>query len=113
MAARRKTGGRRKGSRNRATREITELARRLVPAAIRELGKLLKDAQSESAKVAAIGMVFDRAYGKAPQAIQHSGTIGTYDLTKLKDADLDKLEAILRPIADAPADTGGETPTLN
>jgi hypothetical protein len=113
MSPRRKTGGRRKGTRNKATQEITDLARALVPAAITELRKLLKSAQSESAKVAAIGMVFDRAYGKAPQAIQHSGAIGTYDLSKLKDADLDQLEAILGPIADASADTGREGETLN
>jgi len=108
MTARRKTGGRRKGTRNKGTQEITELARALVPDAIRELRKLLKGAQSETAKVAAIGMVFDRAFGKAPQAIQHTGTLGTYDLTKASDDDIDNLAVVLKRIADATGGDGGE-----
>ena len=94
--------------RNKATREISELAKALVPAALAELGKLAKGAVSESARVSAIGMILDRAYGKPSQAIQHSGSVGTYDLTKVTDEDLDRLEAILGPIALAGRDQGGE-----
>lgn len=39
---------------------------------------------------------------------EHSGAIGTYDLSKVSDADLNKLESILGPIADATTDSGGE-----
>lgn len=39
---------------------------------------------------------------------KHSGAIGTYDLTKVSDADLDRLEAILGPLADDGGDQGGE-----
>jgi hypothetical protein len=108
MAKGNKTGGRRKGTPNRATREITELARAHVPAAIKELARLAKAAESESARVSAIGMLLDRAYGKPSQAIQHSGSVGTYDLTKVTDEDLDRLEAILGPIADTGGDQSGE-----
>ena len=39
---------------------------------------------------------------------KHSGAIGTYDLTKVSDADLDRLEAILGPLAVDGGDSGGE-----
>lgn len=44
----------------------------------------------------------------AAQKHQHSGAIGTYDLAKLSDDELDRLEAILGPLADAGGDQGGE-----
>lgn len=39
---------------------------------------------------------------------KHSGAIGTYDLTKVSDEDLNRLEAILGPLADDGGNTGGE-----
>ena len=39
---------------------------------------------------------------------KHSGAIGTYDLTKLTDDQLDHLESILGPLAHAGGDPGGE-----
>ena len=44
----------------------------------------------------------------AAQKHQHSGSIGTYDLTKLSDDELDRLESILGPLALAGGDQGGE-----
>lgn len=44
----------------------------------------------------------------APAKVQHSGAIGTYDLSKLTDDEIDRLEAILGPLADAGRDPGGE-----
>lgn len=96
---------------NKATREVRELAQRYVPAAIKELGRLATKAESEQARVSAIGMLLDRAHGKPAQAVKHSGSIGTYDLSKISDADLDSLESILGPIALADGDPGGEDAT--
>lgn len=39
---------------------------------------------------------------------KHSGAIGTYDLTKISDEQLDALESILGPLAHAGGDPGGE-----
>jgi len=39
---------------------------------------------------------------------RHSGAIGTYDLTKLTDEQLDRLESILGPLANDGGDPGGE-----
>ena len=62
-------GGRKPGTPNKATAEIKDLARQYAPDALAELARLARKAESESARVAAIKEILDRAYGKAPQAI--------------------------------------------
>ena len=47
--------------------------------------------------------MYERAFGKARQAIDHAGAIGSYELTRLTDDQLTALVAIL-----APAVTSGE-----
>ena len=71
-----KTGGRHKGTPNKATAEIRALAIGYGPQAFQALAKLgglaeddqgkpVAGAQSETARLSAIGMLIDRAYGKA------------------------------------------------
>lgn len=108
MATGRKTGGRKAGVPNKATREIKALAQSYGAGAIRELARLSTKAESETARVSAIKELLDRAYGKAPQAIQHSGHLGTYDLTKVSDDDIERLESILRAASVTGGGTGGE-----
>lgn len=60
--------GRPKGSRNKVTKEIAELAQPYGPEAIATLARLLKSKQP-GAQVAAARELLDRAYGRAPQAI--------------------------------------------
>src|SRR5262245_25677597 len=69
-------GGRKKGTPNKATTEIKAIAAQWGPAAIHEAAKLagLVDngkgkAESEQARLTAIGMILDRGYGKPAQAI--------------------------------------------
>jgi hypothetical protein len=104
--------GRRKGSVARATREqkgtLGELARRYTDVAMATLASVAKKGESESAKVAASIAILDRGYGKPAQAVEHRGSIGTYDLSKLSDDQIDRLEEILGPLADAGGDQGGE-----
>lgn len=71
----REGAGRPAGSRNRATQEVQELAREHGPDVLSELARLAKEAESESARVAACNAILDRAYGKAPQAIEHGGSV--------------------------------------
>ncbi len=40
-------------------------------------------------------------------SMQHSGSVGTYDLSKLSDDELDRLESIFGPLAFAGGDQGG------
>lgn len=72
----REGAGRPKGSHNKATAEIRKLAQKYAPDCIKELARLSKEAQSESARVSAIGMLLDRGYGKAPQPLDGDGDGG-------------------------------------
>ena len=68
-------GGRQKGTPNKATRELKELAQTYTPEAVKELAALAgliegkAGAQSEAARVSAINSLLDRGHGKAPQAV--------------------------------------------
>lgn len=112
---RRDGAGRPQGARSRATKAhkatLSDLARLHTSVALTALVDIAKKGESESARVAAANALLDRAYGKPTQAHEHKGSIGTYDLTKLSDDELDRLETILGPLALAGGDTGGESET--
>ncbi len=67
--------GRPKGTPNKATKEIKEIARIHGPAMIAELVRLAGGAESEAARVAAIKEVLDRGYGKAQQGVTVDGNV--------------------------------------
>lgn len=74
-------GGRQKGTPNKATGEVRDLAQVYGPKAIEAAAKLaglvfdevnnepVGVAASEQARIAALGIILDRAYGKATQVI--------------------------------------------
>ena len=64
-----RTGGRVKGTPNKATADIKALARVHTAAAMKELARLALEAESERARVAAIKELFDRGFGKASQLL--------------------------------------------
>ncbi len=68
-----KTGGRKKGTPNKATADVKALAQQYAPAALKELARLSSEAESEQARVSACREILDRAYGKAPQAVTGEG----------------------------------------
>lgn len=84
MAAGRKTGGRRKGTPNRATADIKVLAAQHAEAAMIELARLALNAESEQARVSAIKELFDRGYGKPKQSVEATGADGAPLLPALK-----------------------------
>ena len=73
---RRPGSGRKKGTPNKVTAEIKELAQQYGPEAIAELARLATKAESEAARVAAIKELLDRGYGRAVQPIEGSVTHG-------------------------------------
>lgn len=75
-----KTGGRTKGTLNKATADIKAMAQPYGPEALKELARIMrsKDA-AESTKVAACRELLDRAYGKAPQHVDGNLNITTHE----------------------------------
>lgn len=70
MAAGRKTGGRQRGTPNRATSDIKEAAAEYSQEALNVLVKVARNAKSPAAaRVAAANCILDRAYGKPKQAV--------------------------------------------
>ncbi|MGS7841844.1 terminase small subunit [Stenotrophomonas forensis] len=65
----------------------------------------LKEKQASAAVTATMGK--GKLAGLLVEKHKHSGAIGTYNLKDLSDDDLDKLEQILGPLADAGGDPGG------
>lgn len=61
--------GRPKGAHNKITADIKALAQKYTAKAMAELGRLSLEAESETARVAAIKELFDRGYGKATQLL--------------------------------------------
>ncbi len=72
--------GRKKGSRDRATIEqkatLEELARSHTELAVNVLVQVAKASESDAARVSAANVILDRGYGKARQAIEHTGKDG-------------------------------------
>lgn len=68
-----KSGGRRKGSVNKATAEIREIASKYGPDAIEKLWAIAEKSDSDAAKVSAIREILDRAYGKPAQSMTIGG----------------------------------------
>lgn len=81
----------------KATAEIRSLARTHTAAAVRTLVGIMNQRKAPAAaRVSAAQALLDRGWGKPRQEIQHSGNVGTYDLSKISDEELANLEAILK-----------------
>lgn len=69
----RKTGGRKKGSLNKATADVKLAAQKYTPAALKTLADIMKASESDPARVAAAKELLDRGHGKSPQALTGEG----------------------------------------
>ena len=63
------------GSLTKATAELRALAKEYTPEALATLVQVMKASESDAARVSAANSVLDRAYGRPPQALEHSGDI--------------------------------------
>lgn len=68
--------GRKKGTRNKATAEIKDLAREHGPFIIEKLVDILANGTSETARIAAAKELLDRGYGKSTAVQELSGPGG-------------------------------------
>lgn len=62
-------GGRKAGVPNKMTADIKALARDFTAAAMKELGRIALNAESDQARVAAIKELFDRGWGRSTTII--------------------------------------------
>lgn len=94
---------------------LSDLAREHTATALNVLVEVAKKGESDSARVAAANALLDRGYGKPSQSHEHTGAGGgpiqTVDLTRLSEDELDRLEAILGPLAVDGGDPSGEGET--
>lgn len=71
-----KTGGRAKGTPNKATADIKALAQVHASEAIATLANILMSSESDTARIAAAKELLDRGYGKAMQGVELTGKDG-------------------------------------
>lgn len=71
-----KTGGRKKGSTNKATAEVKALAREYTPDAMDALRDIVRQRENLPAAVAAAKEILDRGWGKSVQPVSGPETDG-------------------------------------
>ena len=76
VGGRRPGAGRKPGKVGAAKRALAEMAKEHAEAALRTLVEIAQSGESEAARVSAANAILDRGYGKAPQAMEHSGPGG-------------------------------------
>ncbi len=85
-----KTGGRRKGTPNKSTVEVRAYAQDFGEDAISILANLMYKSEDEKTRISAAKEILDRAYGRAPQAMEVTGKVGgpieTKELDNIKRA---------------------------
>ena len=75
MATRPKTGGRQRGTPNKATADVKAVAGSYTTAALETLAEIMQDGTApHSARVAAANALLDRAVGKPRQELEHAGS---------------------------------------
>ncbi|WP_080995305.1 terminase small subunit [Xanthomonas arboricola] len=94
----------------KAQAKVAQQAAVTVHSLAAELEEARGIAQGEKQASAMVAATMGKAklYGLAVERHRHSGAIGTYDLSKLSDHELDRLESILGPLAVAGGDPSGE-----
>lgn len=68
--------GRKAGKVSQAKRELSDMAKSHAEMALQTLADIAENGESEAARVSAANGILDRAYGKAPQAMIHTGKDG-------------------------------------
>lgn len=111
----RQGAGRKPGPVSAAKRQLAEKARDIADGALKTLDEIHRDRDApHSARVSAATAILDRAYGRPPQSMEHTGKDGAplafVDLTKATDDQLSALESLFGPLA-GPGDNADGDPT--
>jgi hypothetical protein len=71
-----KTGGRVKGSVNKATADLKALAQTYAPDAVKTLAAIMMTSENHTARIAASKELLDRGYGKSIHGVELTGKDG-------------------------------------
>lgn len=74
--------GRPKGSANKQTLDVKELAQDYTEEALKALADIMRQGESEAARVAAIKELLDRGHGKAKQAVDVAGGLIVHSIKR-------------------------------
>ena len=75
MAVGVKTGGRQKGTPNKATADVKAAAQVYSAEAIKTLAQIMRTGESEAARIAAANAILDRAHGKPTQSVDMDANV--------------------------------------
>lgn len=67
--------GRPKGSLNKVTASVKEAAQKFTDDALETLAQIMRDGESEAARVAAANSILDRGHGRPKQALDVDATV--------------------------------------
>lgn len=67
-------GGRKKGTLNKANKDLRALAQKYTAEAVEKLATIMRTGESEQAQVGAAKELLDRGHGKATQPLDHGGS---------------------------------------
>lgn len=84
MAMGRKTGGRGKGTPNKATASLRDIARQYTSEGIERLMQIIRSSDSDAAVVSAIKELLDRGHGKATQVLAGDADGGPIKVTRIE-----------------------------
>jgi len=68
--------GKPKGTKNKSTAEVKELAQTYGAGALTTLATIMRNSDNDQARIAAAKELLDRGYGKVTQPMEHSGPNG-------------------------------------
>ena len=68
--------GKPKGTLNKSTAEIKELAQNYSAKALETLSSIMRNSDNDTARIAAAKELLDRGYGKVTQPMEHTGKDG-------------------------------------
>jgi hypothetical protein len=97
--------GRKPGGVSQAKRELAAKATEHADAALQTLREIAANGQSEAARVSASIAILDRAYGRPPQAIQHTDSEGGALTPEPTDGQIARALALLMAEAKAKQNT--------
>jgi hypothetical protein len=105
MARGRKTGGRKAGTPNRSTADLRALIDAVADpeALVAELARLAREAEREETRLAAIGQLLDRRYGRPRQAVEVDAATANHVTVSWQDPTEEIMERLARLAADAPS----------